>query len=89
MVERATCVTTLELITTTSPRLNNEARFKMVKRMPCKIFTDTDDNGIENKEHEAFTKETGIPVFFCDSHCSWQKGLVENINKRIRFKIPK
>lgn len=73
MVERATCMTTLEKIATTSPRLNNTARYKMIKRMPCTILTDTDDNGIENKYHEAFTKKTGIPVYFCDSHCSWQK----------------
>jgi IS30 family transposase len=73
MVERATCVTTLETIRTTSPKLNNTARYKMVRRMPCKILTDTDDNGIENKHHETFTKVTGIPVYFCDSHCSWQK----------------
>jgi IS30 family transposase len=61
----------------------------MVKRIPCLIKTDTDDNGIENKYHEEFTKITGIPVYFCDSYCSWQKPVVENVNGRIRKYIPK
>ena len=31
----------------------------------------------------------GVTVYFADSYCSWQKGLVEYTNKLIRQYIPK
>lgn len=43
------------------------------------------DNGIENREHEAW----GMPTFFCDPYSSWQKGGVENANKMLRRYFPK
>lgn len=45
----------------------------------------TMDNGIENRDHEAF----GMPTFFCDPYSSWQKGGVENANKMLRVFFPK
>ena len=35
------------------------------------------------------TKYLGVPVYFADPYCSWQKGAVENTNKLIRQYIPK
>jgi IS30 family transposase len=40
----------------------------------------TEDNGIENREHE----KLGVPSFFCDPYSSWQKGGIENGNKMFR-----
>ena len=34
-------------------------------------------------------KYLGVPVYFADPYCSWQKGAVENTNKLIRQYIPK
>lgn len=31
----------------------------------------------------------GIENFFCDPYCSWQKGSVENVNRRVRRFFPK
>lgn len=45
----------------------------------------TFDNGIENKWHHTL----GVPTFFCDAYCSWQKGGIENANRLIRRFIPK
>lgn len=48
-------------------------------------FSETFDNGIENKAHELL----GIPTFFCEPYSSWQKGGVENANKMLRRYFPK
>lgn len=53
------------------------------------LKTITTDNGSEFAEHKWITKKLGVPVFFADSYCSWQKGAVENANKLIRQYIPK
>lgn len=53
------------------------------------LKTITTDNGREFAEHEWITKKLGVPVYFADSYCSWQKGAVENGNKLVRLYIPK
>lgn len=47
--------------------------------------TATLDNGIENRDHGNLQ----MPAYFCDPYASWQKGGVENMNKMIRWFIPK
>ena len=54
------------------------------------VLTITTDNGSEFSAHQEITKGLkGVVVYFADSYCSWQKGLVENTNKLIRQYIPK
>lgn len=54
------------------------------------VLTITTDNGSEFAAHELITKGlNGVTVYFADSYCSWQKGLVEYTNKLIRQYIPK
>lgn len=54
------------------------------------VLTITTDNGSEFAAHQDITKAlNGVIVYFADSYCSWQKGLVENTNKLIRQYIPK
>ena len=48
-------------------------------------LTITTDNGIEYKSHE----QMNVPVFFCDTYSSYQKGSVENVNKMLRRYFPK
>lgn len=53
-------------------------------------LTITTDNGSEFSAHQEITKGLkGVVVYFADSYCSWQKGLVEYTNKLIRQYIPK
>lgn len=47
------------------------------------------DNGSEGAKHYEIKKEYNIATYFCDAYKSWQKGGVENLNKQIRFYLPK
>lgn len=68
---------------------------KAVIRLLCAyrlagVLTVTTDNGSEFSAHQEITKGLkGVVVYFADSYCSWQKGLVEYTNKLIRQYIPK
>lgn len=48
----------------------------------------TFDNGRENYNHTKLNA-LGIKTYFCDPHCSWQKGSNENHNGILRRYTPK
>lgn len=52
-------------------------------------ITLTADNGSENSQHQQISAELKLTMYFCHAYHSWEKGSVENINKRIRRFIPK
>lgn len=62
----------------------------MFKQMPAKYRKSlTWDRGMELAKHAELTKEVGIPVYFCDPQCPWQRGTNENTNSLVRQYFPK
>lgn len=52
-------------------------------------LTITTDNGSENSHHKIISEQLQLTMYFCHAYHSWEKGGVENMNKRIRRFIPK
>ena len=53
------------------------------------IKTITFDNGTEFSMHKEIENALSCKVYFADPYCSWQRGLNEHINARIRQYLPK
>ncbi|QPG04603.1 IS30 family transposase [Salinimonas marina] len=68
----------------------NAALLSTFRKMPLEYRKSlTWDRGMELAKHADFTKEIGMPVYFCDPQCPWQRGTNENTNSLIRQYFPK
>jgi transposase, IS30 family len=47
------------------------------------------DHGKEMAQHERFSVDTGVAVYFCDPRSPWQRGTNENTNGLLRQYFPK
>lgn len=90
LVERTTRTTILVPLKKKDAESVRKAFAKVVKRLPKETFLSlTHDRGTEMHEHELFTKDTQVQVYFADPHSPWQRGTNENTNGLIRDYFPK
>jgi IS30 family transposase len=67
-----------------------DALVSTVRSLPEGLFLSlTWDRGTELASHERFTRETNVPVYFCDPKSPWQRGTNENTNGLVRQYFPK
>jgi IS30 family transposase len=68
----------------------NDALLAIFRQMPLEYRKSlTWDRGMELAKHSVLTEEFGMPVYFCDPQCPWQRGTNENTNSLIRQYFPK
>ncbi len=66
------------------------ALIKQAKKLPNELYKSlTWDGGKELADHQRFTLETNIKVYFCDPSSPWQGGSNENTNRLLRQYFPK
>jgi IS30 family transposase len=67
-----------------------DALIKQAHKLPRELYKSlTWDHGKEIADHERFTLDTGIKVYFCDPQSPWQRGSNENTNGLLRQYFPK
>jgi IS30 family transposase len=66
------------------------ALIKQARKLPDELYKSlTWDRGKELADHQRFTMETNIAVYFCDPQSPWQRGSNENTNRLLRQYFPK
>lgn len=92
VVDKATKVTMLDLVSTGTAALVSEMLIKRCNELISKgltIHTITSDNGKEFSEHEFVAKNTGAAFFFARPYKSNDRGLNEHTNGLVREFLPK
>ena len=65
------------------------ALIKQARKLPDELYKSlTWDRGEELADHQRFTMETKIAVYFCDPQSPWQRGSNENTNRLLRQYFP-
>jgi IS30 family transposase len=68
---------------------NMEQAFLDVQKAFPELLSITTDNDLLFQQHQRLEALLGVPIYFCHSYSSWEKGSIENLNKHIRKYIPK
>jgi len=90
LVERTTRTTILVPLKAKDAKTVRQAFARTVKRLPKEVFKSiTHDRGSEMSQHELFTIETNVQIYFADPQSPWQRGTNENTNGLIRQYFPK
>ena len=90
LVDRFTRLTLLVKLDGMNAHEVRRAFLARLRRLPARMRkTLTYDRGTEMACHLEFTAASGMPVFFCEAYCPWQRGTNENTNGLIRQYLPK
>ncbi len=90
LVERTTRTTILVPLKSKDAVSVRKAFAQTVKQLPKEVFKSiTHDRGSEMAQHELFTKDTNVQIYFADPQSPWQRGTNENTNGLIRQYFPK
>jgi IS30 family transposase len=90
LVERVSRYLILVRVSGKDSRSVVRALIRKVNDLPSGLFISlTWDRGTELAMHKVFTKETSVPVYFCDPKSPWQRGTNENTNGLVRQYFPK
>jgi transposase, IS30 family len=90
LVERTTRYTLLVPLKAKDAVSVRNAYTKTINTLPREIFkTLTYDQGKEMSEHQRFTLDTGVKVYFAHPGSPWERGTNENTNGLIRQYFPK
>ena len=66
------------------------ALIKQAHKLPKELYKSlTWDRGKEMADHQRFSLDTNIKVYFCDPQSPWQRGSNENTNGLLRQYFPK
>ena len=90
LVERQTRYVMLAKLKDKTTESVVSALIKQAKKLPKDLYkTLTWDRGSEMADHQRFSLETDIDVYFCDPQSPWQRGSNENTNRLLRDYMPK
>jgi len=90
LVERQTRYVILVKVADKRSETVVSALIKQALKLPSELYKSlTWDRGSEMTQHEKFTLETNIKVYFCDPQSPWQRGSNENTNRLLRQYFPK
>lgn len=87
LVDRKTRFTKAEVIPNKKTALVNRAVERILENEI--VETVTTDNDISLQKHEEMSEMIGADIYFCHPYASWEKGSVEEVNRRIRKHFPK
>jgi len=90
LVERHTRYVMLAKVSGKETEAVINALIKQARKLPNELYKSlTWDRGKEMADHQRFTLDTNIQVYFCDPKSPWQKGSNENTNRLLRQYFPK
>jgi IS30 family transposase len=90
LVERHTRYVMLVKVKSKDSKTVINALIKHAHMLPRELYKSlTWDRGSEMAEHQRFSLDTDIKVYFCDPRSPWQRGSNENTNGLLRQYFPK
>lgn len=87
LVERKTRIVRMALLEDRSAATLNATAARLLKGFV--VHTLTVDNGMEFASHKELAALIGAPVYFAHEHSPWERGANEQLNKLIRYFMPR